>query len=85
MFSCLRSRLTIWSRETGVAVPSHVSLLILHSQAESGTFSRGSSLFPRLRLFIYTAMRHRVSPEFFGSRNCLPIVFTAESPPTQCQ
>ena len=29
-FSCPRSRLTIWSRETGSAVPSHVSLLVLH-------------------------------------------------------
>ena len=28
MFPCLRSRLRIWSRETGSAVPSRVSLLI---------------------------------------------------------
>ena len=27
-FPCPRSRLKIWSRETGLAVPSHVSLLI---------------------------------------------------------
>ena len=27
-FSCLRSRLRIWSRETGSAAPSRVSLLI---------------------------------------------------------
>ena len=32
MFPCLRSRLRIWSRETGSAVPSRVSLLILHTQ-----------------------------------------------------
>ena len=27
-----------------------------------------------------TAIRHRVSPEFIGSRNCVPMAFTAESP-----
>ena len=32
---CPRSRLRIWSRETGSAVPPLVSLLILHTQAES--------------------------------------------------
>ena len=30
-----------------------------------------------------TAIRHRVSPEFIGSRNCVPMAFTAESPPAQ--
>ena len=34
-FPCPRSRLRIWSRETGSAVPSRVSPLILHTQAES--------------------------------------------------
>ena len=33
---CPRSRLRIWSRETNSVVPSCVSLLILHTQAESG-------------------------------------------------
>ena len=32
-----------------------------------------------------TAIRHRVSPEFIGSRNCVPMAFTAESPPAQGQ
>ena len=32
-----------------------------------------------------TAIRHRVDPEFIGSRNCVPIAFTAESPPAQGQ
>ena len=27
----------------------------------------------------------RGSPDFSGSRNCVPIVFTAESPPVQSQ
>ena len=70
---CLR----IWSRETGSAVPPHVSLLIPHTQAESGAYSRNSSRFPRRRPFIFTAVRHRVSPEFIGSRNCVPMAFTA--------
>ena len=29
--------------------------------------------------------RHRVSPEFIRSRNCVPMAFTAESPPAQGQ
>ena len=28
-----------------------------------------------------TAIRHRVSPEFIGTRNCVPMALTAESPP----
>ena len=44
----------IWFRETGSAVPSRVSLLILDTQeAESGTSSRDSSRFLRWRSFIY--------------------------------
>ena len=53
---CPRSRLRIWSRETGSAVPSRVSLLILYTQGESGAYSRDSSRFPRRRPFIYTAI-----------------------------
>ena len=30
-----------------------------------------------------TAIRHRVSPEFIGSRNCVLMAFTAESPPAR--
>ena len=30
-------------------------------------------------------IRHRVSPEFIGSRNCVPMAFPAESPPAQGQ
>ena len=36
IFPCPRTRLRIWSRETGSVVPSRVSLLFLHTQAESG-------------------------------------------------
>ena len=49
MFPCPRSCLSIWSRETGLAVPSRDSLLILHTQAESCPYSLYSSRFPRRR------------------------------------
>ena len=52
-FSVPVSRQRIWPRETGSAVPSLVSLLILHTQADSGAYSRDSSRFPRRRQFIY--------------------------------
>ena len=42
-----RSNLRIWSRETGLTVPSRVILLILHVQAESGAYSRDSFHFSR--------------------------------------
>ena len=66
-----RSRLRIWSHETGSAVPSRVSLLIFHTQAESGAYSQDSSCFPRRRPLFDTANRHRASPEFIRSRNCV--------------
>ena len=37
-FPCPRSRLKIWSRETGSAAPSRVSLLISILKAESGAY-----------------------------------------------
>ena len=37
-FSCPRSSLRIWSRDTGSAVPSRISLVIFHTQAESGAY-----------------------------------------------
>ena len=49
---CPRSRLRIWSLERGSAVPSRVSLLILHTQAEYGAYSQDSSRFPRRHPFI---------------------------------
>ena len=38
-----------------------------------------------VHLLISTATRHRVSPEFIGSRSCVPVAFTDESPPAQGQ
>ena len=48
------TRLRIWSRETGSAFPSRVSLFILHTRAEFGAYSRDSSRFPRRRRYRHT-------------------------------
>ena len=77
IFLCPRSRLRIRFRETGSAVPSHVSLLISHTLAESCAYSRDPSRFPRRRPFLCTASRHRASLEFIRSRICVPMTFTA--------
>ena len=53
IFPCPRTCLRIGSREAGSAVSSRVSLLILHTQAESGAYLRDSSRVPRRRPFIY--------------------------------
>ena len=79
-FPCPRSRLKIWFRKTGLAVPSRVSLLLLYTNAESGANSRDSSQCPQRCLYIFTTIHHRVSHDFIGSRNCVPMAFTAESP-----
>ena len=49
IFPCPRSRLRIWCRETGSAVPSGVSLFILHTQAESSAYSRAVLLLLAFR------------------------------------
>ena len=49
---CPRSRLKIWFSDTRSTVPSRVSTLSVHTQAESGAYSWGSSRFPRWRPFI---------------------------------
>ena len=77
----------MWSPETGSAIPSRASLLIpilrLNLVLTYGTppeFGGG------VHLFIQTAIRHWVSPEFIGLRNyCVPMAFTAENPPAQGQ
>ena len=58
---------------------------LLHIQNLYGAYSQDSSRFPRRRPFIYLDrhIRHRVSPELIGSRNCVPMAFTAKSPPAQ--
>ena len=56
----------------------------LHTQAESGAYFRDSSRVPRRRPFIYLN-RHTPSGQsrFFGSRNSVPMAFTAQRPPAQ--
>ena len=78
-----RSRLRIWSREMSRPASAcsfsmpRLNLVLTHGIPPD---FRGS-----VHLFCYTAIRHRVSPEFIGSRNFVPIAFTAESPPAQGQ
>ena len=70
------------SRDGFGSLPSRVSMLIfilrLNLVLTCGIPPgfRGASIYS----FI-TAMRHRVSPGFIGSRNCVTMTFTAESPP----
>ena len=84
MFPCLRSRLRIWPRETGSAVPSRISLLISILRLNLVlTYGIPPDFRGGVHSFILTAIRYRVSLEFIGSRNCVPVAFTAESPLAQ--
>ena len=84
IFPCPRTCLRIWSHETGSAVPSRVSLLISILRLN---LALTYGIPPEFRGGVHyeTAIRHRVSPKFIGSRNCVPMAFTAESPPAQGQ
>ena len=83
-FPCPRACLRIWSRETGSAVPSRVSLLISILRLNL-VLTYGIPPEFRGGVHYETAIPHRVSPEFIGSRNCVPMAFTAEGPPAQGQ
>ena len=78
---CPRSRLRIWSRETGSAVPSRVSPLILHAQAESGAYSWAPLFPPAFHHGVVSTPEkcHRVSLTQNLRSNCV----TTESPPAQ--
>ena len=70
--------------EIVLSVSSRVSLLILCTNAESGAYARDCSRCSRRRRYIFASTTHdRVNPEFIGSRNCVPLAFTAESPLAQ--
>ena len=62
----------------------------LQTPADTHT-ADGSYKYHRTRVrndsytIFYTAIRHRISPEFIGSRKCVPMAFIAESPPAQGQ
>ena len=68
----------------GFSRPVPRQLAHLHTQAESGAYS-GFLLSSAVASIYETAKRYRVSPEFIGSRDCVPMAFTAESPPAQAQ
>ena len=74
-------RLRSWSHETGSAVPSRVSPLILHAQAESGAYSQASLFPPAFRHGVVSTpeKRHRVRL----SQKLRSNGVTTESPPTQ--
>ena len=59
----------------------------LHTLAESGAYLviTGFLSSSVVASNYGSALRHRVSPEFIGSRKCVPMAFTAESPPAQGQ
>ena len=77
----------IWSRETGSAVPSRVSLLISILRLNLVlTYGIPPKFHGGAQMYLFkTAIRHRVSSEFIGSRNCVSMAFTAESPPAEGQ
>ena len=77
-FPCPRSRLRIWSREAGPAVPSRVILLIPILRLNLVlTHGIPPEFHDGVLIFVSTAIRHRISPEFIGSRDCVSIAFTA--------
>ena len=91
IFPCPRSRLRIWSRETGSAVPSRVSLLISILRLN---LVLAYGIRPEFRgvVHLFILNRHtpsgrsqvcRVGPKFIWSRNCVPMALNAESPPAQ--
>ena len=56
IFPFHRSRLRIWSSETGSAIPSRARLFILHAQTKSGSCSRDSPISATALTF--TVNRH---------------------------
>ena len=63
-----------WSRETGSAVPSRLSLLISIFRLNPVlTYGVPPDFRSGVHSFIDTVIRHRASPEFIGSRHCVPM------------
>ena len=72
--------------QTGSAVPPRVSLLISIFMLNLVlTYGIPPEFRGGFHLLILNRHTPSVSPEFFGLRNCLPMVFTAESLPAQGQ
>ena len=71
---------------TSPAVPSRVSLLIYILRLNLVlTLGIPPDFRGGVHVFISTAIRHRVSPEFIGSRNRVLMAFIAESLPARGQ
>ena len=74
------------SHDTGLTIPSRVSLFISMLRLNL-VLSHG--IPPELRRgvhkFISTSIRHRLSPEFVGSRHCVPMAFIAVTLPVYNQ
>ena len=59
----------------------------LHTQAESGAYLRDFSRVPRRRPLVYSKPPYAIGsvPSLSGHALCIPVSFTAESPPAQGQ
>ena len=86
MFPCPRSRLRIWSRETGSAVPSRVGPLIPQTRLNIGAYSGVPLLPPAFHNIDYdddydNGVHPYRQPPFIGPRKHVPMAFAAKSPP----
>ena len=83
----VRSCLIIWSRKTGSGVPSRVSLLISILRLNLVlTYGIPPDFRGGVHLFIYNRLTPSGQSRVYQvSRNCVPMAFTAESPPAQGQ
>ena len=85
---CPRSRLRIWSRKAGSAMPSRVSPPILNTQAESSIINHQSDAYSRVLPISVTASidtinRYHVYPQFIRSRVWVPMAFISGNLPAQ--
>ena len=81
-----------WPCAGGLSAVNAIGTQLRDPLNSSSTYSRrileyamSSTRLNTTFLHLKTAIRHRVSPEYNGSRNCVPMAFTAESPPAQGQ
>ena len=77
----------VWSRETGSTVPSRVSPLVFHIQAEPSAYSRAAplSFLPLFATKVYGVNLYRQPPSaqsrvFNYVTQYAPMAFTVESP-----
>ena len=89
MYVCMVTHIArVWIDPGKVANPARGQLNIsLSAFAPENLVLRDGfgSPVPRRRPCIYFKPPYSISPEFIGSRNCVPMAFIAESPPAQGQ